>query len=242
MVRTTFLGVLVALMCGIAAHAVPITGAVDGKSNIFKALPGGGGDGILPYTFDFSAGTEKKLTFSSVSGSSSCCGGFTYSTPDGLGGYFGATDVFSSGSISGIRGPGSMFLAGVFVDTTAPLGAAPARLDYFGGLSTSASSYTPLLNQAFFIGDGLTGNGTGSQQEFFAPFAANRLVLGFLDGQDFGGAPGFYNDNLGALNFTADLETVNPVPLPAGMLLILSALGVLGVAGWRRGSGRASTA
>lgn len=48
MVRTTVLGVLVALMCGIAAHAVPITGTVDGKSNIFKALPGGGGDGIFP--------------------------------------------------------------------------------------------------------------------------------------------------------------------------------------------------
>jgi hypothetical protein len=46
---------------------------------------------------------------------------------------------------------------------------------------TGFSTLSPLLDQAFFIGDGLTGNGTGSTQEFFVLTGAMELVLGISD-------------------------------------------------------------
>jgi hypothetical protein len=39
-----------------------------------------------------------------------------------------------------------------------------------------------LLRQVFFIGDGLSGSGTGAVQRFVAPAGATRLFLADLDG------------------------------------------------------------
>ncbi len=41
---------------------------------------------------------------------------------------------------------------------------------------------SPFLKQVFFIGDGLTGNGTGAAQQFIVPAGATRLFLGPADG------------------------------------------------------------
>jgi hypothetical protein len=67
-------------------------------------------------------------------------------------------------------------LVGVFVATGGPTGAAPTALNYTTTSSTSSSSYTPLLDQTFFIGDGLTGNGSGTEQEFYIPSGATELA------------------------------------------------------------------
>jgi hypothetical protein len=59
-----------------------------------------------------------------------------------------------------------------------------------------------MLQQSFFIGDGLTGTGVGSVQTFIAPEGATRLFLGSMDGG------GWYN-NVGS--FKVVVETA-PVP------------------------------
>ncbi|HEY3242752.1 MAG TPA: hypothetical protein VGM03_05305 [Phycisphaerae bacterium] len=40
----------------------------------------------------------------------------------------------------------------------------------------------PGLRQPFFIGDGLTGTGSGAVQQFLVPDGATRLFLGTIDG------------------------------------------------------------
>jgi Ca2+-binding RTX toxin-like protein len=73
---------------------------------------------------------------------------------------------------------------------------------------TSFSSLSPQLGQVFFIGDGLTGNGTGSRQSFIAPLGATRLYLGIPDGEFLRGVPGQYQDNGGS--FAVSGEVVSP--------------------------------
>jgi hypothetical protein len=109
------------------------------------------------------------------------------------------TNVTSGGGgISGIQSSsGVMFLIGVFLGPTAPVaGTAPATLNYDGdSLSFTELTYAPLLNQAFFIGDGFAG---GKAQTFVIPDGATRLVLGYADGFDgdaFHGPPAAYYDN-----------------------------------------------
>ena len=77
---------------------------------------------------------------------------------DGLLGGVGSSSNTGEGSISGITAPGAGYLVGLFVDTDGPAGTAPPALDYTSTSSTSSSSYSPLVDQTFFIGDGLTGS------------------------------------------------------------------------------------
>jgi hypothetical protein len=124
-----------------------------------------------------------------------------------------------------------MFLAGVFLDATVPAGAAPARLDFSSAaLGTGFTSLSPILNQTFFIGDGLTATGSGVPQEFFVPDSATRLFLGFIDGADFQGDPTFYSNNDGSF-----VATFSAVPEPATLVLGIASLPLALLAGrrWR---------
>ena len=56
---------------------------------------------------------------------------------------------------------------------------------------------SPLIDQVFFIGDGLTGDGTGVSQHFNVPAGASLLYLGISDSGEFNGRPLEYWDNLG---------------------------------------------
>ena len=101
------------------------------------------------------------------------------------------TTVTSYGGLSGIDVyQNNMFLVGVFLDANEPSGPGPAVLSYNygtpGSLSTSDPSFSPALDQVFFIGDGLTGTGTGQEQIFHVPAGADRLYLGFADSFDSG--------------------------------------------------------
>jgi hypothetical protein len=101
-------------------------------------------------------------------------------------------------------------LVGVFLDDSLPTStAAPADLD-FGptGIGTSFTTLSPALKQAFFIGDGLTGTGTGTTQTFVVPAGATRLFLGVSDGV------GWFN-NSGAFNATVTISAAPPPPPPA---------------------------
>jgi hypothetical protein len=120
----------------------------------------------------------------------------------------------------------------VFLDDTEPSGTAPGTL-IFGstGIHDDFLELSPALNQTFFIGDGLTGTGTGTIQNFNIPATATRLFLGFADGFDFAGLPYLYSDNYGSL--TAEFEiTASPVPEPSSMLLLGG--GLAGIAWFRK--------
>src|SRR6202021_1741293 len=117
---------------------------------------------------------------------------------DGGGGKPAISSNTGTASISGMMAPGAGYLVGLFVPAGGPAGAAPAALDFTSsGLGTSFTSLSPQLDQVFFIGDGLTGNGTGTQQTFNIPTGAVQLWLGISDAGGYVGAPGAYGDNLG---------------------------------------------
>ena len=80
-----------------------------------------------------------------------------------------------------------MFLTGVFTDGTEPAGGGPSILDF---TSDGLASVAPALNQTFFIGDGLTGTGSGSVQHFAIPTGKTKIFFGFADGINFAGQQG----------------------------------------------------
>lgn len=117
----------------------------------------------------------------------------------------------SNYGISAISNAPLTSLLGVFLDNTQPdLTAAPAALD-FSSIGLNFSSLAPQLKQVFFIGDGLTGTGTGAVQNFIVPTGATRLFLAPFDSTT--------NNNSGS--FTV---TVQAVPEPSTIF----GLGVLG--------------
>ncbi len=126
-------------------------------------------------------------------------------------------DMDSYGGISGMKLFESnpvdrrvMFLAGVFLTDSEPVAPAPERLDFSStSLGRSFTQLSPLLHQTFYIGDGLTGEGTGAVQNFIVPTGATRLFLGIVDGSYFVGGPDYYDNNVGT--FTATF-TVTSVP------------------------------
>lgn len=173
--------------------------AVDAQANIFGAgldaapAPGGGGGGVLPPVIELPLGGTRLVTFP-------CTGGltdFALGTPTlGPEGFVGlqTTDIESSGGISGLLMKGQvMFLAGVFITNSPPVGPAPERLDFTD--NTKFVRLEPELGQTFFIGD-------GAGQTFVAPQGATRLYLGFVDAYVFLGQPGWYGNNRGALEAT----------------------------------------
>ena len=121
---------------------------IGANANIFGAghatAPGGGS---LPPVFNIQPGSNRVLTFSSVTGSVSYNGGGNFNDPDGIG---SASDinVSSTGGISGIINTHAGFLTGVFVDNTEPMDPAPPVLD-FSSIGTSFTSLSPALNQNF---------------------------------------------------------------------------------------------
>jgi hypothetical protein len=134
------------------------------------------------------------------------------STPDG--GYDPdlAMNINSYHGISGVvADPGlGGFLAGVFTSDAEPTGTGPARLDYTaatGKMTTTQSSYQPAVDQLFFIGDGLTGTGTGQQQQFIVPDGATTLWLGVADAGYYQGDPIPTTGNTGGFTATLSLSS-----------------------------------
>jgi hypothetical protein len=162
-----------------------------------------------------SVGAGNTLTFSasgSTSVDASC-----FANADGVGCY-GDEYSFSPGPANGIStyaGPANA-LIGVFLASSPPGGPGVDLGD--NPPNTGALSYNPALNEVFFIGDGLTGDGTGSVQSFIAPTGATQLYLAVAD------SVGSSTGNLGSLDVTADV-----VPIPAAVWLFGSALGLLGI-------------
>jgi len=206
---------------------------VPGDANIFGAghssppAPGGGGAGELPTEFDlgFTAGSGVVLVFSSVTGSVILNDGTgnNANDPDGIGSASNI-GVNSFGGISGVVAPNAGFLAGVFLGPSEPTDPAPLRLD-FTVVGTSFTSLSPQLDQVFFIGDGLTGDGTGTVQQFNVPVGATRLFLGLVDAPNYHGDPGAYGDNVGSFSATFDVPEPSALKL-FGVATSLAAFGL----------------
>lgn len=218
-----------ALLASGAALAVNVPGTSNPK---LAGMPDGSTDGSdtapdeSPVLFtDFVLLPGSALTFS-VTGVVGHCPGCEALTPDG------ATDYNSAdrNGIAGMTGPINS-LVGVFLTDEPPdLSATPGFLDFRdptagdpSRLGTAFASLAPGLKQVFFIGDGLTGTGTGNLQQFFIPVGATRLYLATHDGF------GWYN-NVGAF----EVSVTGAVPEPQTYALMFAGLGLVGWMARRR--------
>jgi hypothetical protein len=225
---------LCVLFSAVSGYASSFSLTVAGSDNIYTAggnAPLGCCNGLGPDTpadlaATFSAGPGQVLTFSSVTGLVGCAF-FLTNGPDGNCFSPLNTDISSLNDLSGIQATNAnMFLVGVFLGPGLP-GSAPGTLDYNGTtLSFSQSSYSPQIGQVFFIGDGLTGTGSGTEQTFNVPAGATRLYLGFADGFFFLGHPNAYGDNVGSLSVDGSIGTATPEPAAWSMSMV----GLLGIA------------
>lgn len=224
------------LVCATPVSFGPIT--VPGNAVIFdpgsvlsaSTLAGLGSNGslgavpaILAATFNL--GTVQSFTFS-ASGEVGCCSSINIG-PDG---YSGTSDINSLLSISGYDGP-PLALVGVFTNGSL-YGSAPAAYSYSSGVGQL--SYSTVLDQVFFIGDGLTGTGTGSTQTFYVAAGATELWLGFADAAGFTGSPGDYGDNPGSLTVSGTLTTNTEPCVPEPLSGLLVGLGLTALSLIRR--------
>ena len=97
-------------------------------------------------------------------------------------------------------------MVGMFLEDTLPASAPPSLRFYvsnnsLSGIQTDFKTLSPVIGQVFFIGDGLTGTGSGSVQIFAVPPAATHLYLGFVDSCTLTSTvPGCYSDNAGSMS------------------------------------------
>jgi hypothetical protein len=199
--------VALALACAfpaLAAADTPFT--IDSQANPWgagHASTSGVGGGSLPVEVDLPGGTNRVISFPSVTGSVSCNGSDPAVGPDGGAGCGeDSTDLSGVGGIAGIASAHGMYLTGVFVGSGEPADPQPARLTFPDDASEDFSQLSPGLAQPFFIGDGQSSSGT---QSFRVPDGANRLYLGIDDGcgsSAYHGAPGCFTDNTGSFDAT----------------------------------------
>jgi hypothetical protein len=121
-------------------------------------------------------------------------------------------------------------LVGVFLAAGGPSGSTPDALDFTGTGGTSFLTLSPLLDQLFFIGDGLTGTGTGSVQRFYAPAGATTLYLAVAD------SVGSSVGNVGSI--IADVTDLTAAPEPVELPALAAAVGCMLVAVRRRRAAR----
>ena len=87
---------------------------------------------------------------------------------------------------------------------------------------------SPQLRQVFFVGDGRTGTGSGTVQQFVVPAGATRLFLASSDGiganyNNFGSFAVVVTDSVVAAAVAADIPVDAPWALSITMLLLLAA-------------------
>jgi hypothetical protein len=205
-----FAGQLV-LALAVSAPAQDVTAElpVNAQMDIYRA--GGyndGSDGLAPAVYAFPASQGQVLKFSEVSGKWTCSAGGTLFGSDGTASA-GCNPLASFGSVGPFSGYAatdfSSNMVGMFLEDSVPSTPPPALRFWLldnssGGIETNFSALHPLIGQVFFIGDGLTGTGSGVAQLFAVPETATHLYLGFIGScnpSDL--SPSCYSDNAGTL-------------------------------------------
>lgn len=196
-----------------------ITGVViTGDTSIYNIFghddPGVGVDSpAFLVTFAAGAGNVFDVT---ARGEIGCCGGAINQGPDGAA---GPTNITGANGLSSLSGNGQLPIVGVFTTETDPFGSPPPAALTFD--AHNPASIAPLLNQVFYIGDGLTGFGdaNGALLNFVAPTDATRLYIGLIDGYAFTGPTGWYHDNPGS--FTVAVHLASGAPEPAAWALMI---------------------
>jgi hypothetical protein len=187
----TIRGTDVIYLAGRSDVKIPPLGEEDDKFPLLRCS----GDLMETIPISMSVKPGGTLTFKATGGIDPW-GGSDPVGPDGApdDSYIDALD-----GLSGYTGPQGA-LVGVFLDNSNPKDKpAPEDFDFTtAGLGTSFARLTPALGQVFFIGDGLTGTGSGTLQTFVVPARATRLFMGIADASSFYGQPGCYGDNNGA--------------------------------------------
>lgn len=202
--------------CSTSAFAV----SIPATANLYQAA--GSSAGTAPYGMTVLGGSS--ITFFATGSIVFNNGtGNNVNDADGIGSA-SAVDITGFNTLSGFQAPHAGSLVGVFYD---PSVGAPATLD-FRVIGTNFTTLSPLLNQVFFIGDGLTGDGTGARQTFIAPNLATTLYLGFADAPGYSGVPGAYVDNSGSLDVTIDAPVAGAVPEPASWAMMVVGFGGMG--------------
>jgi PEP-CTERM motif len=235
--RISFATMLSFIVAG-STPALANTVTVLGTASIYQVFghagdPGGensGGPATDAVLTTFSAGTGNVFTFSAT-GLVSCCNDPPNISPDG-----GASSMNITGAngLSSLSGNGNIPLVGVFTTNTDPsVSVAPSALSFD---KNAPASLSPLLDQVFYIGDGLSGynNPAGTSLTFTAPSNATRLYLGVIDAYFFGNTTGYYNDNKGS--FTVDVNLNSAVPEPSTWAMLILGFAGLGFMAYRRKS------
>ena len=221
----------------LATQALATTINVAGTASIYGVFghPGNtGGDngpnaGPAILSATFAAGSGNVFTFSAT-GLINCCSGQPSDGPDGGG---NSMNIAGNNGLSSLSGNANVPLVGVFLSNTDPFGSAgPAALSF---VAASPSSFSPLLNQVFYIGDGHDGynNPGGALLTFTAPSTATQLYLGVIDANGFNNFSGYYSDNTGS--FTVDVNTVTSgVPEPSTWAMMILGFAGIGFMAYRR--------
>ena len=210
-----------AMTIGFSAQAATVV-TIQGTDDIYNAGNPGSQDGTNPSSIDVTGLTA--VTFSDATGQVflNLTSGDNLNDPDGGGSAPGSSFNTGTTTIAGLTAPQAGYITGVFLGATTV--ATPAPLDFSGG--TSFTSLSPMLQQAFFIGDGLTGDGSGTTQTFYVPTGAKTLYLGISDACGYNGSPSCYEDNGGSFQITVNGGSA--VPEPASWALMLVGVGALG--------------
>ncbi|MFT3818580.1 MAG: PEP-CTERM sorting domain-containing protein [Rubrivivax sp.] len=211
-----------------AASAATTVISVAGTSNPWLAgMPNGTSAGsgdtapgespVLVTGIGFAAGDV--LRFSALGSTDHCsAGGCGLAGPEGD----AAEGAFTHGALFGLSGLSAPIdsLIAVFLGSAQPDGsAAPATLDFGSAAARDFASLSPLLQQVFFIGDGLRNDGV-TLQDFVVPVGATRLFLGTMDGF------GWFN-NVGSLSVTVSTDDGGtPVPEPGTLALLALGTGL----------------
>lgn len=207
---------LVLLTTQQAASAAELT--VDTRSNIYGSghvspfdtpEPSGGGGGVPPPSYAFTAPAGAVLRFSEVTGFIDV----NFGGPAGPDGHGPATGdpgfvVGAWNGLSEFAASRYACMVGVFLSDAEPVDPAPLPLDY-AAITLDFKELSPGLGQVFYIGDGR--DGVGNVQDFWVPSGARRLFLGIPDHSGGAEPAGWYDDNTGVL--TARFDII-PVPEP----------------------------